>query len=140
MSDLSPAVWKEIERASVYLPHEGVKGLGRYIGIGILRNIIKKSRRTNDQNALLWVLYQDALKLGGEALGGWTKDDIHEYMLGEYHGWEIHEALGRKRQKPKARSSRMTKLEFSDFVEFVVRRFAEHGIVLELPDESKEVA
>lgn len=135
MSDLTPAQWRDIEKASIYLPQDGSHGLGRYIGLGALRNIIKKSRRTNDQNALLWALYSDALKLGGEALGGWTTEDIHEYMLGEHFGWTRHEAFGRVRMKPNRRSSRLTKLEFGDFVDFVVRRFAEHGIVLELPDE-----
>jgi hypothetical protein len=100
MTDLSPTVWREIElNASI---HDGTK----QISLPILRNILRRSRRTPDQNALLWALYDDALKAGGEALGGWTKDDIHEYMLG-----------------------------FADFVEFVVRRFAEHGIVLKLPGE-----
>jgi hypothetical protein len=37
--------------------------------------------------------------------------------------------------KPKKRSSKLTKQEFSDFVEFVVRKFAEYGVVLELPGE-----
>jgi hypothetical protein len=69
-------------------------------------------------------------------LGGWTSADIHEYMLGEYFGWEVCEAFGRKRQKPIRRSSRLTRLEFSDLVEFVVRRFAEHGVVLDVPNDS----
>lgn len=133
MTTLTASQWRDIEKASAYLPIENP--VGRYIGLGTLKNILKKSRRTNDQNALLWALYSDALKQGGELLGGWSTEDLHEYMLGEHFGWEVHEALGRKRQKPRHRSSRLTKLEFSDFVEFVVRRFAEHGIVLELPGE-----
>lgn len=134
MSDLPSSTWREIEKASVYLPEQ--EALGRYVGLGTLKTILKKSRRTNDQNALLWALYDDVLKQGGETLGGWTRDDLHEYCLGEYHGWEKHEAFGRTRMKPKKRSSRLTKLEFSDFVEFIVRRMAEHGIVLDLPGES----
>lgn len=130
MSDLSPEVWREIERQSVDI----VRGQ-KHIGLGVLRTILRKSRRTNDQNALLWALYTDARRAGGELLGGWDSETIHEYMLGEYFGWETTEALGRKRQKPVRRSSRLSKSEFSDFVEFVVRRFAEHGIVLELPGE-----
>lgn len=136
MSDLPQSVWREIEKASAYLPIE--RPMGRYIGLGTLKTILKKARRTNDQNALLWVLYDDAIKQGGETLGGWSREDVHEYMLGEYHGWEVHEAFGRKRMKPVKRSSRLTKMEFSDFVEFVVRRFAEHGIVLELPGDLRD--
>ena len=126
MSDLTASQWRDIEKASEH----------GCIRLGVLRTIIKKSRRTNDQNALLWVLYSDALKQDGETLGGWTTEDVHEYMLGEYHGWEVHEAFGRKRMKPVRRSSRLTKTEFADFVSFVVQRFAEHGIVLELPGET----
>jgi hypothetical protein len=129
MTDLSAATWQEIEQNAV--KHDGFK----YISVGVLRNILRKSKRTPDQNALLWALYEDALRLGGEALGGWTKDDMHEYMLGEYWGWDKCTAFGRTRLKPKKRSSQRTKLEFADFVEFVVRRFAEHGIVLQLPNE-----
>jgi hypothetical protein len=133
-TELPRSVWREIEKASAYLPID--HPVGRYIGLGTLKNILRKSRRTNDQNALLWALYDDALKQGGEALGGWTSADIHEYMLGEYFGWEVCEAFGRKRQKPIRRSSRLTRLEFSDLVEFVVRRFAEHGVVLDVPNDS----
>jgi len=135
VSDLTAGQWREVERASIYLPQDGSNGLGRYIGLRELREIIRKSRRSNDQNALLWALYSDALRLGGETLGGWTTEDIHTFMLGEYFGWERYSAFGMTRQKPKRRSSRLTKAEFSDFVEFVVRRFAEHGIVLELPGD-----
>ena len=133
VSDLPRSVWREIEKSAVYFP--GATTVGRYIGVGDLKNILRRSRRSSPQNSLLWALYSDALKQGGETLGGWTTDDIHEYMLGEYFGWQVCEAFGRKRQKPLKRSSRLTKMEFSDFVEFVVRKFAEHGIVLELPGD-----
>ena len=131
MTDLSPAVWKEIEASARSFPARSE----RFISLGALRTIIKKPRRSNDQNALLWALYYDAIAQGGETLGGWTSDDIHEYMLGEWSGWNTCEAFGKKRLKPKKRSSRLGKMEFSDFVSFVVRRFAEHGIVLELPGD-----
>jgi len=133
VTDLTAAQWREIERESVLVGHNYKSA---HIALGKLRTILKR-KRTNDQNALLWALYSDAIKLSGEHLGGWTTADIHEYMLGEYHGWQVVEALGMKRQKPVKRSSRLTKQEFSDFVEFVVRRFAEHGIVLQLPGDEK---
>lgn len=135
MSDLTQAQWHEITKTSIYLPQEGQRALGRYIGLNELRDIIRKSRRTLPQNALLWALYDDALKQGGEALGGWTREDVHEFMLGEFFGWEKHTAFGRTRLKPKKRSSRLTKTQFSEFVEFVVGKLAEHGIVLELPGD-----
>ncbi len=129
MTELSAATWQEIEQNAV--KHDGFK----YISVGLLRTIIRKSKRTPSQNDLMWALYEDALEKGGEALRGWTKDDIHEYMLGEYWGWDKCTALGRTRLKPKKRSSQRSKAEHSNYLEFVVRRFAEHGIVLQLPGE-----
>ena len=129
MTDLSAATWQEIEQNAV--KHDGFK----YISVGLLRTILRKSKRTPDQNALLWVLYQDVLKAGGETLAGWTKDDLHEFALGSYFGWDRHDAFGMKRVKPKKRSSRLSKTEFSDFVESFIRQMAEHGIVLKLPGE-----
>jgi hypothetical protein len=129
MSDLTPAQWREIEAQSVV--HDGVL----CVSLGKLRTIIKKSRRTNDQNALLHALFDDTIKLGGEALRGWTREDVKEFALGEYWGWDEHKAFGRTRLKPKRRSSRLTKQEMSDFIEWYVRTMAGHGIVLELPGE-----
>ncbi len=138
MSDLTQSQWREIDKASIYLPQDGSRAMGRYIGVGTLRSILRKSRRTNNQNALLWALYEDALRIGGETLGGWSRDDLHEFALGSYFGWEQHDALGMKRLKPKRRSSRLTKVEFADFVDNFVRQMAEHGIVLHLPGELNE--
>jgi hypothetical protein len=139
VSDLTAAQWREIEGAVVNaLVQDSAAVHPRpiwAIELGKLRTILKKSRRSIDQNSLLWALYTDALKQGGETLGGWTTADLHEYMLGEYHGWVVCDALGMKRKKPAKRSSRLTKMEFSDFVSFVVQRFAEHGIILELPGD-----
>ena len=132
MTDLPSSIWREIEENASM--HDGRK----QIALGVLRTILRKSKRSTDQNALLWALYDDVLKRGGETLGGWTKDDLHEYALGEYFGWKKHEAFGRTRLKPNRRSSRLTKSEFTDFLDWFVRRMAEHGIVLELPGEQPE--
>jgi len=134
VSDLTSSQWREIEKASVYVPinHPAV---GRYIALGTLKNILRKSRRTTTQNALLWSLYTDIIENGGEAMRGFTKDDLHEFFLIDYFGAETLDLFGRKRLKPLRRSSRLTKLEFSDFVEHIVRFMAERGVVLELPGE-----
>jgi hypothetical protein len=133
MTDLPASTWREIEKASVYLP--GETSVGRFIGVGTLKTILKKSRRSLDQNSLIHVLFDETIKLGGEALGGWTRDDIKEWALGEYWGWDECKAFGRTRLKPKKRSSRMNKQEASDFIEWYVRTMAGHGIVLRLPGE-----
>lgn len=135
MSEPTQSQWREIEKASVYLPQDGTRFVGRYIAMGVLKNIFRKSRRTNDQNSLLWAIYDDVLKQGGETLAGWTKDDLHEFALGSYFGWDRYEAFGMKKVKPKKRSSRLTKMEFSAFVEHFVMQMAQHGIYLKLPGD-----
>ena len=89
-----------------------------------------KARRSVEQNALLWSLYDDILERGGEAMGGWTKDDLHQFFLIEHFGSETRKIFGKRRLVPRRRSSRLSKLEFSAFVDFVVRFMAEQGVVL----------
>jgi hypothetical protein len=94
-----------------------------------------KPKRSNDQNALLWAIYGDIIRIGGEAMAGWNKDDLHEFFLGSHFGWKQCALFGQKRKKPARRSSRLNKAEFSDFVEFIVRFMAEQGVYLQLPGD-----
>ena len=98
-----------------------------------------KKPRTNQQNSFLWgVCYPAILEAGGEALAGWTREDIHEYMLGECFGWETIEGFGRKRVRPIKRSSKLNRKEFSDYLLFLETRCSEMGIVI--PEPSYEQA
>jgi hypothetical protein len=93
-----------------------------------------KKPRTNQQNAYLWgVAYPAILEGGGEALKGWSRDDIHEYMTGEFGGWEVLEGFGRKRMRPVMRSSQMTKQQFSDYLDWLGAKCADMGIVIPEP-------
>ena len=93
-----------------------------------------KKPRTNQQNAFLWgVAYPAILEGGGEALSGWTRDDLHEYFLGECFGWETLEGFGRKRTRPLKRSSALTKQEFSEYLTFLESRCMDMGIVIPEP-------
>jgi hypothetical protein len=99
-----------------------------------------RKRRSDQQNRYLWgVVYATILKDGGEALGGWTADDLHEYFLGEHFGWETLEGFGRKRVKPIRRSGKLTTVEFSDYVDFIQRKAAELGVYIPDANESIEV-
>jgi NinB protein len=95
----------------------------------------KRKRRSEEQNRLLWSLYGDILRMGGEAMRGWTAEDIHELMLGEHFGWTEMRIGKHRRKKPVRRSSGLTTIEFSDFVDFIVRYMAEQGVVLHLPGD-----
>lgn len=91
-----------------------------------------KRSRSNEQNAYLWgVAYPAILK----RLSGWESNDLHEYFLGEHFGWETLEGLGRKRVKPIRRSSKLSTVEFSDFVAFIQRTMAERGVYVPDPGE-----
>ncbi len=90
-----------------------------------------KNTRSNQQNRALWGL---AYKLLSEHTGH-EPEELHEYFLGEFGGWEIKNILGQKKRVPKMRSHKMTTLEFSDFFAFIQRRSAETvGVFIPDPD------
>jgi len=92
-------------------------------------------RRTENQNAYLWSIYEHILKVGGEEMRGWTKDDLHSFFLIEHFGGETKTLFGRKRIKPLRRSSKLNKQEFSDLLETIMRFMAERGVYIPSPDE-----
>lgn len=88
-------------------------------------------KRTDPQNRYLWgVAYATLCK----HLPGWDAEDIHEYMLGEHFGWERAELLGRTKLRPLRRSSKLNAKEFAEFVDFIQRKAAEHGVHIPDPD------
>lgn len=92
-----------------------------------------RTTRSQQQNRYLWGgVYPAILK----HLPGWTADDVHEYCLGEWAGWELLEAFGRKRYRPLKRSSKLSKMEFVDYIADIQRRMAERGIYVPDPDEN----
>jgi hypothetical protein len=96
----------------------------------------QKKTRSDPQNRYLWgVCYPAVLRGGGETLGGWTPEDLHEYFLGEHFGWETIEGFDRKRIKPIRRSSKLTPLEFAGYVASIQLKAAELGIFVPDPDQ-----
>lgn len=96
-----------------------------------------KPSRSQQQNKYLWgVIYKTILDTG--SLQGWDTDDLHEYLLGEWSGWEVIEGFGKKRMKPIQRSSTLNKEQFSAYVDFIQRKMAELGIFI--PDADKMMA
>jgi hypothetical protein len=93
-----------------------------------------RATRSELQNRTLWWIYESILKLGGEAMGGWAKEDLHEFFLLTHFGSEVRVLFGRKRLKPIRRSKTLSKIEFAEFVEFIYRFMAEKGVYLPDPD------
>jgi hypothetical protein len=96
----------------------------------------KKRQRSVSQNRLLWALYQQIIDRGGEAMQGWEREDLHAFFLGNHHGWDKVRLFDQTRMRPMGRSSNLSKQEFSDYVDSIVRFMAERGVVLDLPEQS----
>jgi len=90
-----------------------------------------RKTRSNEQNRYLWGVAYEAL----EKATGQPKQDWHEYMLGEHFGWEEVSLFGKKKIRPLHRSSKVSTVEFMDFVEFIQQRAAEHGLYIPDPNE-----
>lgn len=94
-----------------------------------------QKKRSLSQNAYLWgAVYPTILKAGGETLAGWTADDLHDYYLGVHFGVEVLHLNGRDYERPLRRSSRLSTLEFMEYVATIQREAAQLGIYIEDPD------
>lgn len=92
-------------------------------------------RRSLQQNSYLWGVCYPVILSQGE-LEGWRAEDLHEYLKGEWGGWETLEGFGRKRMRPIHGSSTLTKTEFADFVAFIQEKAAGLGIYIPDPNET----
>ena len=92
----------------------------------------RKGTRSDLQNRYLWgVVYKTILECG--QLEGWANEDIHEYMLGDFFGWEVVTGFGKKRLKPLHRSKTLNKMEFAGYIAFIQQKMAEMGVVIPDP-------
>lgn len=94
-----------------------------------------QKRRSQSQNAYLWgAVYPVILQRGGNTLAGWTADDLHEYFLGSHFGTEVLNFNGRDYERPLKRSSKLSTLEFMDYIAHIQLKMAEIGIFIPDPD------
>lgn len=94
----------------------------------------KKDTRSLKANRAYWGLLVTPL---AEHLGYDRDeiDDLHEGLLMLYGGTHLDKVSGK--EVPNKRSRKMNTSEFHDFMEWTVRYAAkEHGIALELPDDT----
>lgn len=96
-----------------------------------------RPKRSNQQNRYLFgVVYPTIM----HHLEGWNVEDVHEFMLGSWSGWEIIEGFGAKRRKPIRRSSRLTTVEFQDYVAHIQQFMSERGVYIPDPNEMEVAA
>ena len=83
-----------------------------------------------------------AYKLLGDATG-YERDDISEYLCGTYFGWREKKLPGKRTVQVPIRTtttdgdgkrSVLSKTEFAEYVEFVQRFGASHGVYIPDPD------
>lgn len=101
-----------------------------------LATLKRGGTRSLSQNAFLFgVCYPTILREGGEALAGWSKEDLNDFFLQDCFGHEVIEGFGRKRTKALRRSSSLSKAEFSDYVAHIQQFCAERlGIFIPEPE------
>jgi hypothetical protein len=99
-----------------------------------------EDKRSSRQNRMLWGVCYDSLLAGLSDEVGYDKHDkcgkeqLHEGLLMLFGGTVTDKATGR--EVAKVRSSKMTRAEFSAFVEWIARWAAqEHGVVVTLPGD-----
>jgi hypothetical protein len=92
-------------------------------------------KRSIEQNSYLWGVCYETILAHSLREQGWTREDLHEYFLGEFHGWQTLEGFGRKKVKPVERSSGKSKMEFMEYIAFIQQKAAEIGIYIPEPSE-----
>ena len=93
-----------------------------------------RATRSDLQNRTLWWIYANILHRGGEMMGGWTKEDLHEFFLIHHFGSITKVLFGKKRLVPKRRSSCLSKIEFSELVDSIYRFMESQGVALPPPE------
>jgi hypothetical protein len=101
----------------------------------------RKDKRSNAQNRMAWGTLYDQLIYGIADAAGYdrheraeAKELIHEGLTAKFQGTVTDKVTGQ--QVRKFRTSKATKQEFTDYVEWVCRFAAqEYGVVVMLPGE-----
>ena len=97
----------------------------------------RESRSGRQNRALFGHAY---IQIGDQT--GITKNDLHEYMCGEYFGWMEVVVFGEKQKRPVRTTTTnelgqhdvLKKPEFAKFYEFIQMRAAENGLYVTDPD------
>lgn len=101
-----------------------------------------ESRSGAQNRSLFGVIYPQLMEFMGLS-GERDKEDLHEYLCCEYFGSVEKEIMGKAIYRPKRTTTRdetgkratLSKLEFSNFIDWIVRKGAEYGCQITMPRE-----
>lgn len=87
----------------------------------------KKSRRSDPQNKYYWAVVVTECQQGFRELGNdWSKEQVHDFLKTNYNYREVvNESTGEVLRYPLS-TARLTKSEFSEMIEKIIRFAAEY--------------
>jgi len=94
----------------------------------ILVTAAKLGKRSNDQNALMWVVIRQIAKAAGTSEGA-----MHDHLLIRRYGSRQIPWGSESVQEP-PKSSQFSKAQMSDFISWMLEFAAERGIKITMPD------
>jgi len=94
----------------------------------VLVTVEKLSRRSNDQNSLMWSIVSQIADAAGV-----DKNDLHAHLLVIRYGWQQTEWAGQVIQR-RPKSSKFSAEQMSDFIHWLLEFAADKGIKITTPD------
>jgi hypothetical protein len=92
-----------------------------------------KPKRSDQANRYLWgVVYAIISQETGNEV-----NDLHEFYLGSFFGWEEYKVFDKTKLRPRERSSKQIKARFSEFIEYIIAHAAGLGIIVPPPETDK---
>lgn len=101
---------------------------------------VKPATRTNDQNALMWALLSELSRAKPE--GRCHTPEVWKQLVMHACGHAVQFEIGLNGQPfPTGfRSSRLTKAQMGDLLDWIMSYAAERGIVLSMPEDMRSAA
>jgi len=94
----------------------------------VLVTVEKLSRRSNDQNSLMWSIVSQIADAAGV-----DKNDLHAHLLVIRYGWQQTEWAGQVIQR-RPKSSKFSAEQMSDFIHWLLEFAADKGVKITMPD------
>jgi len=94
----------------------------------VLVTVEKLSRRSTDQNSLMWAIVSQIADAAGV-----DKNDLHAHLLVIRYGWQQTEWAGQVIQR-RPKSSKFSVEQMSDFIHWLLEFAADKGVKITMPD------